>query len=65
MQQDIIQVLVIVLVTWGIWAINEAIDTIPKVKPTLSIIVILVGCLFLITPLVDVISHALNSVHGR
>ena len=65
MEYDIIRIVVIILVTWGLWALNGALNPIPKVKEVLSIVVIVVGCLFLITPVVDVISLALNSVHGR
>lgn len=63
MQHDIVNIFVIGLLTWGIWALNERCNGVPNVKPALSIIIIMVGCLFLITPVVDVITIALNSVH--
>ncbi len=65
MQEDVIRIVIIVLLTWGFWALNEALNSLPKLKSVLSIIIIVVGCLFLITPVVDLISIALNSVHGR
>lgn len=65
MEQDIIRIVVIIVLTWGLYALNNALNSVPTLKQVLSVVIIVVGCLFLITPVVDVISMALNSVHGR
>lgn len=65
MTEDIIRIVIILILTWGCYALNEALNTAPKLKPVISIVVLVVGCLFLITPVVDLISIALNSVHAR
>ncbi len=64
MEQDIIRIVVITVLTWGCYALNNAL-TPEKLKSILAIVIIVVGCLFLITPIVDVVSIALNSVHGK
>lgn len=65
MTEDIIRIVIILILTWGCYSLNEALNTAPKLKPVISIVVLVVGCLFLITPVVDLISIALNSVHTR
>lgn len=64
MEQDIIRIAIIVVITWGLWALNNAV-TPPKVKEILSIVILVAGCLFLISPLVDVINIALNSTRSH
>lgn len=65
MTEDIIRIVIIAILTWGLYALNEALNSVAKLKTVLAIVIIVVGCLFLITPVVDVISLALNSVHSR
>lgn len=63
MQHDIVLIIIIVLLTWAAWSLNETLNKVATLKPVLSIVIIVVGCLFLINSVVDVISIALNSVH--
>jgi len=65
MEQDLIRIGIVILLTWGGLALNGAVNSVPKLKQILDIVIILVGCLFLITPVVDLINIALSSVHGR
>ena len=61
MIEDIVRVAIVCLVTWGCYALNAALNTVAKLKEVLSIIIIVVGCLFLVQPVVDIIHMALNS----
>lgn len=65
MESDIIRILLTIAIAWGLYALNEALNSVPKLKQVLAIVIILVGLLFLIAPVVDVFNIALGSVNNR
>ena len=65
MQEDIIRIVIVLVFSGLCYGINAALNPVAKVKEILGYIIIAVCILFLVGPVVDVISQALNSVHGR
>jgi hypothetical protein len=65
MVEDIVRIVIILVLTWGCYALNEALNSVPKLKQVLAIVIIVVGCLFLVQPVVDIINMALSSAHSR
>ena len=63
MWQDIVRILVILVLGWGAYALNNALNPHAKAKQILGIVILAVAALFLIAPLVDVVKIALSSVH--
>ena len=61
MLADILRIAIVLIVGWGLWALNDALVSFPKAKQIIGIIIIVCGCLFLIAPLVDLVQLALNS----
>ena len=63
MLADIVRIVIVLIVGWGCYALNDAINTIPKLKQVIAIVIILCACLFVVAPIVDLIGLALSSAH--
>jgi hypothetical protein len=64
MWQDIVRILIVLVLAWGAYSLNNILNPHAKAKQILGIVIICVGALFLIAPIVDVIRIALDSVHS-
>jgi hypothetical protein len=63
MWEDIIRIIIVLALSWGAYALNEALNPVAKMKQILGIVIIVVCILFCVAPVVDVIKLALGSIH--
>lgn len=61
METDIIKIVVICIVAGLLWWANDSLNTVPKLKQVVSVLVIVVGVLCVLGPAIDLVKIAIHS----